>query len=97
MEIINIYSFNDFDFPNVVTPNGDESNDVFDLEAYFKTCKAYEMMLFDRWGIMVYTHKENEEPFSGFSMDGSELMQGVYTYKLVFEEGVKQGFIHLIR
>ena len=97
MEIINIYSFNDFDFPNVVTPNADGDNDVFDLEAYFKTCKAYEMMLFDRWGIMVYTHKENEEPFSGFSMDGSELMQGVYTYKLIFDEGVKQGFIHLIR
>ena len=97
MEIINIYSFNDFDFPNVLTPNGDGSNEVFDLEAYFKTCKEYEIMLFDRWGIMVYSHKENEEPFSGLSMDGSELMQGVYTYKLIFEEGMKQGFIHLIR
>jgi len=97
LEIINIYSFDDFDFPNVLTPNGDESNDVFDLEAYFKTCKPYEMMLFDRWGILVYSHKENEVPFSGLAMDGSELMQGVYTFKLVFEEGMKQGFIHLIR
>ena len=50
LEIINIYSFNDFDFPNVLTPNGDGANDVFDLEAYFKTCNAYEIMYFDRWG-----------------------------------------------
>ena len=97
LEIINIYSFNDFDFPNVLTPNGDGANDVFDLEAYFKTCNAYEIMYFDRWGNRVYRHKENEEPFSGKSFDGSDLMQGVYSYKLLFDEGMKHGFIHLIR
>ena len=97
LEIINIYSFNDFDFPNVLTPNGDGANDVFDLEAYFKTCNAYEIMYFDRWGNRVYSHKENEEPFSGKSFDGSDLMQGVYSYKLLFDEGMKHGFLHLIR
>ena len=97
LEIINIYSFNDFDFPNVLTPNGDGANDVFDLEAYFKTCNAYEIMYFDRWGNRVYSHKENEEPFSGKSFDGSDLMQGVYSYKLLFDEGMKHGFIHLIK
>ncbi len=97
LEIINIYSFNDFTFPNVLTPNNDNSNDVFDLEGYFKTCNAYEVMYFDRWGNMVYTHKENEVPFAGNSLDGSSLMQGVYSYKLIYEDGMKQGFIHLIR
>jgi len=97
LDIINIYSFNDFDFPNVLTPNDDDVNDVFDLETYFKTCNPYEIMYFDRWGNMVYSHKENEEPFAGDSFDGSKLMQGVYSFKLSFEEGIKQGFIHLIR
>lgn len=97
LEIINIYSFNDFDFPNVLTPNDDDKNDVFDLEAYFKTCKEYEIMYFDRWGNLVFSQKQNEQPFTGKSIDGSDLMQGVYFFKLVFEEGVKQGFIHLIR
>ena len=54
-------------------------------------------MYFDRWGNRVYSHKENEEPFSGKSFDGSDLMQGVYSYKLLFDEGMKHGFIHLIR
>lgn len=97
LEIINIYSFDDFEFPNVLTPNDDNSNDVFDLEGYFKTCNAYEMMYFDRWGNVVYSHKENEVPFAGNSLDGSALMEGVYFYKLIYEEGMKQGFIHLIR
>ena len=82
LEIINIYSFDDFDFPNVVTPNGDGANDTFDLESYFKTCTPYEIMYFDRWGNPVYQHKENETPFAGYSSDGSELMDGVYFYKI---------------
>jgi gliding motility-associated-like protein len=97
LEIINIYSFDDFEFPNVLTPNDDNINEAMDLEGYFKTCNAYEMMYFDRWGNMVYSHKENEVPFTGNSLDGSALMQGVYSYKLIYEDGIKQGFIHLIR
>ncbi len=97
LEVINIYSFDDFDFPNVVTPNGDGTNDSFDLESYFKTCTPYEILFFDRWGNPVYQHKKNETPFSGNSFDGSELMDGVYFYKLHYGEGLKQGFVQLIR
>ena len=97
LEIVNIYSFDDFDFPNVLTPNDDGANDSFDLESYFKTCTPYEIMFFDRWGNSIYQHKENETPFSGNSLDGSELMEGVYFYKLLFGESLKQGFVHLIR
>ena len=97
LEIINIYSFDDFDFPNVVTPNGDGANDSFDLESYFKTCTPYDIMYFDRWGNTVYQHRENETPFAGNSFDGTELMEGVYSFKLLYGESVKHGFIHLIR
>ena len=97
MDILNIYSFEDADLPNVFTPNDQGPNEVFDLQAYFKTCEPYEVFYFDRWGNVVYRHKQNEVPFSGESLDGSELMEGVYMYKLVLEDSQKQGFLHLIR
>lgn len=97
LDIINIYSFEDAELPNVFTPNGDSSNEVFDLQAYFKTCEPYEVFYFDRWGNIVYKHQQNELPFSGKSFDGSDLMDGVYMYKLVLEDTQKQGFVHLIR
>ena len=97
LAIINIYSFDDFDLPNVLTPNNDGANDVFDLESYFKTCQPYEVVFFDRWGIVVYQHRQNGIPFSGISLDGSELMDGVYLFKINLEEGIKHGFVHLLR
>ena len=97
LDIINIYSFEDADLPNVFTPNGNASNEVFDLQSYFKTCEPYEVFYFDRWGNVVYRHQQNETPFSGKSLDGSDLMDGVYMYKLVLESSQKQGFLHLIR
>ena len=97
LDILNIYSFEDTELPNVFTPNDNGPNEVFDLEAYFKTCEPYEVFYFDRWGNVVYRHKQNEVPFSGESLDGSELMEGVYMYKLVLADTQKQGFVHLIR
>ena len=97
LDIINIYSFEDAELPNVFTPNGNASNEVFDLQSYFKTCEPYEVFYFDRWGNVVYRHQQNEIPFSGKSLDGSDLMDGVYMYKLVLENSQKQGFLHLIR
>lgn len=97
LSITNIYSFDDFDLPNVLTLNGDGANEVFDLESHFKTCQPYEVLFFDRWGIVVYRHKQNEVPFSGLSMDGSELMDGVYMFKIILEDEHKHGFVHLLR
>ena len=56
LDIVNIYSFEESDLPNVFTPNGNSANEVFDLQAYFKTCETYEVFYFDRWGNVVYRH-----------------------------------------
>ncbi len=97
LDILNIYSFEDVNLPNVFTPNAQGPNEVFDLQAYFKTCEPYEVFYFDRWGNVVYRHQQNEPPFSGKSLDGSDLMDGVYMYKLVLENSQKHGFLHLVR
>lgn len=100
--ILYIYDFDDFDFPNVITPNGDGLNDELDLQTYFKTCENFTVYILNRWGNIVYEQTLNSTPFSGITKDGLELEEGVYFYKLVVsdstdDKGVKTGFIHIIR
>jgi gliding motility-associated-like protein len=100
--ILYIYDFDDFEFPNVITPNGDGVNDELDLQTYFKTCEGFTMYILNRWGNIVFEQTLNSTPFSGITQDGKELEEGVYFYKLVVsdstdDKGVKSGFIHIVR
>jgi gliding motility-associated-like protein len=95
--ITNIFNFEDFIFPNVITPDGDGINDKLDIQSYFYTCYEFELFIYNRWGNIVFSHKFNEDPFEGKTADGTELNDGVYFYKLVFDEGSKSGYFHIIR
>jgi gliding motility-associated-like protein len=97
VSIVNIYDYNDFDFPNVITPNGDGNNDELDIEAMFKSCQEYQLKVFNRWGNLIYAGKRFDAPFNGKDMSGSILPDGVYFYLLEFDQKSKSGFIHLIR
>ncbi len=97
VSIVNIYDYNDFDFPNVITPNGDGNNDELDIEAMFKSCQEYQLKVFNRWGNLIYAGKRLDAPFNGKDMSGSILPDGVYFYLLEFDQKSKSGFIHLIR
>jgi gliding motility-associated-like protein len=97
VSITNIYEYEDFDFPNVITPNGDGNNDELDIEGMFKSCQEYQLKVFNRWGNLVYTGKRFDLPFDGKDKNGADLQDGVYFYLLEFDEKKKSGFIHLIR
>jgi gliding motility-associated-like protein len=97
VSITNIYNYEDFDFPNVITPNGDQYNDALDIEAMFKSCQEYQLKIFNRWGNLVYIGKRFDLPFDGKDINGADLQDGVYFYLLNFDEKEKSGFIHLIR
>jgi gliding motility-associated-like protein len=95
--ITNIYDYADFEFPNVLTPNGDGNNDELDIEAMFKSCQEFNLKVFNRWGSMVYFGSKSSVPFGGNDSNGGPLGDGVYFYLLEFDEKKKSGFIHLIR
>jgi gliding motility-associated-like protein len=97
LDILNIYTLDDFEFPNVFTPNNDNSNDVLELDDYFKTCQEYTMNIFDRWGNLVYTQISGGEAFNGKTSNGDNYQDGVYFYKLSYEKGEKNGFFHIVR
>jgi gliding motility-associated-like protein len=95
--IENIFTFNDFDFPNVITADGDGVNDSLNINDYFNTCLPFELFIYNRWGNLVFEQVSNELPFTGKTKTGQDLQQGIYLFKLIYENGEKSGFIHLIR
>lgn len=95
--ITNIFNFEDFIFPNVITPDNDGINDKLDIQSYFYTCYEFELFIYNRWGNLVFSHKFNEDPFEGKTADGTDLSDGVYFYKLVYDEGSKSGYFHIVR
>jgi gliding motility-associated-like protein len=97
LSIIKTKTFDDYDFPNVITPNGDGLNDILDLENYFQTCQEFTFYIFDRWGNVLFQQQTNEQPFEGKTLNSDEVMDGVYFYKLEYEKGVKNGYLHVIR
>lgn len=90
-------SFNDFDFPNVISANDDGTNDFLDLKSYFMTCDEFTLYIFNRWGNLVFEQGQNTAFFRGQDANGNDLEDGVYTYKLIFENYEKHGFIHVVR
>lgn len=99
--IVNLYNFDEFEFPNVITANNDGINDVLDLHAYFQTCDKYKIYIFNRWGHLIYEQTESSSQFMGDTKDGKELEEGVYFYKMEYESpldsGTKNGFIHVVK
>ncbi|MGB3948511.1 MAG: PKD domain-containing protein [Bacteroidia bacterium] len=73
----------DFAFyvPNAFTPNDDGINDNFSGKGVF--IEEYEMLIFDRWGELVYKTNDIDKPWDGRVNGGSEMSKSdVYVYKI---------------
>jgi gliding motility-associated-like protein len=72
-------------FPNVVTPNGDGINDVFEIINLVEGLgyPTNELSIFDRWGKKVF-HKENISSKDEFWDPGADnAPAGTYFYRFV--------------
>ncbi len=92
------------DFPNTITPNGDGKNDTFiipDLETDDPTqFITRELIIFNRWGDVVYQVKPYLNDWEGTNQNGDELPQGTYyyTFRLVLADGkIYNGDITILR
>lgn len=97
LEIENLFEYEAFKFPNVITANGDGVNDKIVLEDFVGSCSDFLLTIRDRWGSEVYRQERGEESFRGLSVDGSKLPEGTYFYRLVFPQGDVSGFMHIVR
>jgi len=76
--------------PNAFTPNDQNNiNDSFGLVS--DKIQSIEMMIFDRWGAMVYESDEIENQWDG-TVNGVDAQSGVYNYKIIVEDPL--GIIH---
>jgi gliding motility-associated-like protein len=81
--------FIDADFvfyvPNAFTPNDDGINDTFSGKGIFIT--KYEMMIFDRWGNLIFFTDDLNKPWDGKANFGSEIAQmDVYVWKVTLTD-----------
>jgi gliding motility-associated-like protein len=72
----------DFDFPNIITPNGDGVNDELVFLPLQDKCYNYLFAVFNRWGNKVFQTESSENGFEGLSSLGSKLSDGVYFWVL---------------
>ncbi|MDP1747275.1 MAG: gliding motility-associated C-terminal domain-containing protein, partial [Bacteroidota bacterium] len=91
----------EFYIPNAFTPNGDEKNDSFSPKGVF--IKEYEMMIFDRWGNLIFFSDDINKGWDGKINRGTEIaLQDVYVYSIRVidfkkEEYLYKGIVTLLR
>lgn len=66
--------------PNAFSPDGDGVNDVFGPGAHDLT--SFKMMIFDRWGEMIYETEDPARPWDGTVNGGDVATNDVYVWKL---------------
>jgi gliding motility-associated-like protein len=93
---INLIITGDLSFyiPNAFTPDGDGTNDFFGPEG-IGIDENYELMIFNRWGQMIWHNISPGEKWNGIVRDlgdGTKLAQdGVYVWKLIFKTALLTG------
>jgi gliding motility-associated-like protein len=76
-------------FPNLITPNGDEKNDLFEV-GFLHAFPDAEIEFRDRWGKMVF----QEKPYKN-QWKPSQLHKGIYFYFLKTKENSWNGRVYI--
>ena len=82
---------------NVITPNGDGFNDVFDLSELVRA-DSCDLVVLDRWGAQVFEQKRYISGWDGSTQGGDPLPDGTYYYLLVCDDIIRfRGAITVVR
>lgn len=85
--------------PNVFTPNGDGSNDLF--KVYGNSITGIAMKIFDQWGELLFEGADMQKGWDG-TYKGKQQPVGVYIYTVKVKlldgtEVIKKGSVNLVR
>jgi gliding motility-associated-like protein len=76
--------------PNIITPNGDNLNDVFEIQ--YNGAETKVVRIVDRWGRQVFVSAG-----CALSWDGGNVSSGVYYYVVNLGKAVYKGSLHVVR
>ena len=80
--------------PNAFTPDGDTQNDEFYAEGMY--LDDYEMYIYNRWGELIFTSKNQDEGWDGTYMN-NECQIDVYVWKIYYSVESPDGSGHRIK
>lgn len=70
--------------PNAFTPDGDGKNEIFFPILADMVEKEHQLMIFDRWGQLVFETNDARQGWDGRHKDGGDILpQGVYVWRLI--------------
>lgn len=83
--------------PEGFSPNGDGKNDYFEIKGIDGSI-AYHLMVFNRWGNIVYESKQYQNNWNGKDNQGKDLPDDTYFYMLNKDDKLlKSGYLILKR
>jgi gliding motility-associated-like protein len=69
--------------PNAFTPDGDGVNDGFMMSTNIQVISDFNMLVFDRWGQVVFETNDPYTPWLGSYRNGGTILStGVYAYRI---------------
>ena len=85
-------------FPNSFTPNGDYTNDLFEVKGY--NIKKYQLLIYNRWGELVYESNSLSDMWDGYYKKYM-VQEDVYVYKALWQDikskwGFKTGTVTVL-
>lgn len=89
--------------PNAITPNGDGQNDALVFDILLENPNAFpdnEIVIFNRWGDMVFKSKPYMNNWQGNNQNGDELPHGTYYYILrldISESVILKGDVTVVK
>jgi gliding motility-associated-like protein len=95
-----------YELPNVVTPNDDQTNERFRPFPGYRFVESVRTTIYNRWGSVVFTTNDIEINWDGKTNNGTPVAPGAYFYSAVVrfitlrpEQAVQElkGWIELIR
>lgn len=92
-----------FYVPNAFTPNGDSSNDEFQGIGILDGMKDFQMTIWDRWGMKLFSTNDPLVGWNGrLNNEGKDLPNGVYVFQINYktprDKAIEiKGFATLIR